>query len=148
MKIDETDLRILEVLEKDSKLSIREISKLLKKPLTTVHNRIKRLEDERIIRGYTLKLDYGLLGKTVAAFIFMTVESHGGKKISQREICEKIISHREVLNASIVAGNKDIIVKVRVDSIAKLNEFIMDFLRNIEGVDKTETMIVLEEVEK
>ncbi len=145
MKIDEKDHKILKILEKDSKLTIRQIAKVLNTPITTVHNRIKKLEEKNIIQDYTIRINHDKLGKSVVAFIFITVNNPPGKKISQQAICKKILPKDEVENISIITGNQDIIVKVRVSSIANLNKFITGYLRNIEGIDKTETMIALEE---
>lgn len=147
MKLDETDLALLEQLQKDSNLSIKQISKILKKPITTVHHRIKKLEREGIIKQYTLKLDHDKLGKSVLSYILITVNYLHDRKISQRGICDKISRNKEVEEISIITGEKDIILKVRVSSISQLNNFITHYLRNIEGIDKTQTMVVLEEIQ-
>ena len=52
----------------------------------------------------------------------------------------------EVDSADIVAGGTDMIIKVRAESMKRLNEFITEKLRNIKGIDKTQTLMVLEEL--
>jgi DNA-binding Lrp family transcriptional regulator len=146
MHLDEKDIKILEFLEENSKHNMKQLSKLLKIPPTTVYHRIKQLEQEGIIKGYTIKVDNIKLGKAISAFILITVAYHG-KKFSQREIAEKIKQRKEVESINIITGEKDIIIKIRTPTITQLNHFITDHLRNIEGIDKTDTMIVLEEIE-
>ena len=64
---------ILSLLKENSKFSSREMSDKTGIPITTIHNRIKRLEEEGIIRQYTAVLDSKKLGKTIQAFIQITV---------------------------------------------------------------------------
>jgi len=149
MKLDTKDMQILEILENDSKLSVKQISKLLKTPMTTVHNRIKRLEQSGIIKGYTLKIDYELIGKEIKAYIFSTVIQNlsTGEKLSQKSIAEKILKFPEVESVDIVTGSTDMIIIVRTRNVRELNELITSKLRKVNGVDKTQTLVVLEELE-
>ncbi|MBN1501964.1 Lrp/AsnC family transcriptional regulator [Candidatus Woesearchaeota archaeon] len=146
MKLDALDMQVLEILEKDSKLSIKQISKMVKKPITTIHNRIKKLELQGIITQYTIKLNYEKLGRAISAYILITVKYLEDNRVSQSEIGNKVKNRKEVESVSVITGEKDIIIKVRVASISQLNKLITNYLRNIEGIDKTETMIVLEEI--
>jgi Lrp/AsnC family transcriptional regulator, leucine-responsive regulatory protein len=146
LKIDDKNAQLLKLLETNSKLSIKDLSKLTKMPATTVHTRIKRLESSGIIRGYTAILDNERLGKTIGAYILISVQP-SEKKVSQQEIGKKIATREEVESVSIITGNQDIIVKARVESISKLNQFITHYIRNIDGVGKTETMIILEDID-
>ena len=72
--MDNKDEKILELLRENSKLTTHQISKKTLIPITTIHNRIKKLEQEGIIKRYTLELDNKKLGKELAAFIHITVD--------------------------------------------------------------------------
>ena len=63
--INEKDKNILSILEKDAKLSMRKIAAKVKLPVTTIHNRIKKMESLGIIEGYVVKLNKKKLGKNV-----------------------------------------------------------------------------------
>lgn len=148
MKIDETDKKILAVLKKHAKKTVSELSTIVRLPLTTVHNRIKKLEKEGVIKDYTVVLDYHKLGKEIAAYILLTadykiLQSHG---ISQSELAEKLKKHESVEEVAMITGNQDILMKVRVVSVAELNRFVTEDLRNVEGIEKTYTMLVLQEI--
>ena len=111
------------------------------------HNRIRKLNQEGIIKNYTINVDFEKLGKQLSAYILITInQSILGKKISQSQIGKRLKSFEEVESADIVAGGTDMIIKVRAESMKKLNEFITEKLRNIEGIDKTQTLMVLEEI--
>ena len=146
--LNEKDQQILTVLKDNAKLTTSQISKLIRIPITTIHNRIKKLEKEGVIKNYTLNLDFEKLGKPLKAYILITINQHplSQKKISQEEVGKKIKAIEDVESVDIVTGNTDILIQVRAISMKELNSFITHKLRNIEGVDKTQTMMVLEEL--
>lgn len=147
MKLDEKDLKILDILKKNAELTSSQISKKTGIPITTVHNRIKKLKQSGIIKNYTVNIDFEKIGKQLTAYILITVnQSMLGKKISQHNIGKKLKLFEEVESADIVAGGTDMIIKVRAESMPKLNEFITEKLRNVDGIDKTQTLMVLEEI--
>src|SRR3989344_5788391 len=145
MKLDKKDLKILEILKENSKLTTSQIYKKTNIPIKTVHNRIKKLENLGIIRSYTLKLDYNKLGKPITGFILVTINYilPDGTKIKQEHVAQEISKLEGVEEVNIMTGATDILIKVRVSSIEELNEFVIKKLRNINGVDKTQTMITL-----
>lgn len=147
IQLDKKDEKILELLKENSKLTTSQISKKTAIPVTTVHNRIKKLEKLGIIKNYTLNLNFKKLGYDIIAFILVTVTYTlpSGEKIKQEQVAQAIkkIGAEEVY---IVTGGTDIIAKVRTKNINDLNDFVIKKLRNIEGIDKTQTMIVLQEV--
>ncbi len=145
MKLDKKDLKILEILKENSKLTTSQIYKKTNIPITTVHNRIKKLGNLGIIKGYTLRLDYNKLEKPILGFILVTVNYllPDGTKIKQEEVAQKIKMLEDVEEVNIVTGVTDILIKVRTSSIEELNNFIIKKLRNINGIDKTQTMITL-----
>ncbi len=146
--LDEKDLKILDILKQNSKLTSQKIAKKINIPITTIHNRIKKLEKLGIIKGYTVKLDYKQLDKGILAYILVTVNYllPSGKKLRQEDIAKNIKKLANVEEVNIMTGVTDILVKVRVKDIDELNNFIIKKLREIDGIDKTQTMIVLSSV--
>lgn len=144
--MDEKNRMIIQALKEDSSLSHREISKKTHIPLTTVHNRIKKMHKEKLIKKYTIQVDYEKLGLTLAAYIMVTVNQQlAGRKITQQEIAKHIKKFSCVDSVDIVTGQTDLLVKIRCASIRDLDNFITKDLRSIDGIDKTVSMIVLEE---
>lgn len=146
--MDKKDFAIIKLLKENSKLSTKEISKRTKIPMTTIHNRIKKLEEEGIIKGYSCVLDYKKIGRGLAAYILITVDYRLLKALSltQHELAKKLKQNENVEEVAMITGSNDIIIKVRVPNIDVLDSFVTKELRNIEGVEKTETMVILNEL--
>lgn len=145
--MDAKDEKILAVLKENSRLSSQGISKRTAIPMTTVHNRIKKLLNEGIIEKFTVKLNPKKIGKTMAAYIMITIDYPALKqaKTSQHEVASKLKKHPVVEEAAMITGASDIILKVRVGSIEELDKFVTVELRNIYGIEKTQTIVILNE---
>lgn len=112
-----------------------------------MHHRIKKLEKAGIIKGYTVSLDNKKLGKGLAAYVLVFVDYKLLKqiKLSQHDIARKLKKHELVEETDMVTGLADIILKIRVKDIDEMDEFVTKYLRNIDGIEKTQTMVVLHE---
>jgi Lrp/AsnC family transcriptional regulator, leucine-responsive regulatory protein len=146
--MDKKDRIIIDVLKENSKLSTQQISKKTSIPITTVHHRIKKLENDGAIKKYSIVLDPKKFGKFVSAYVLITVDYKLLKEIekTQLEITQKLKSYPDVEEASMVTGGTDILIKIRVENIDELNNFVTIYLRNIEGIEKTRTMVILNEI--
>ena len=147
-QLDDKDYRILTLLRENARLTTGEMAKELGIAQTTIHNRIKRMRESGIIKRFTVDLDGKKIGRGLVAYILCTVSYHTsrGQKIDQYEVARLIKALPEVEEVSIVTGENDIIVKVALRDVDELNHFIIDELRNTEGVEKTMTSVVLTEV--
>ena len=145
--MDEKDFKILDLLKENANLTTKQIAKKTLLPITTIHNRVKKMEKEGIIKKYTALLDDKKLG-TISAYILLTVDYKllKEKKISQHQLSKRILAHKFVENASMVTGRHDIIIKVRTKNITEMDDFVTKYLRNIDGIERSETMIILNEI--
>ena len=139
--LSKKDAKILDILKKDCKLSTREISEKTDIPITTIHNRVKRMESDGIIKHYKAVVDNKKIGKNVQAFIQLSTDYR-----NQDEIARKIASIPEVEECYILTGTTDILIKVSTTDVDQVNNLIISGIRNIKGVQKTLTSIVLKEV--
>ncbi len=139
--LDKKDLEILEVVKNHAKWTTHHISKKTLIPVTTVHNRIKKLEKMGIIKGYTALLDYKKLGKAIPAFVAADVTSENQAKRAE-EILKVVEKFSEVHEAYCVTGEHDIIMRISVEDTLKLNDFLVK-VDGIRGVEKAETFIIL-----
>lgn len=146
--MDEKDKKILDILLYNSRLSNKEISRKTLIPITTIYNRRKRLEKTGIIKKYTLDLDLRKLGKMISAYILISVDYKELKlsKKTQERLGEEIRKSPYVKFVSLLAGETDLLVRVDVEDVDKLNNFVLNKLRTIPGVDKTVTMVVLKDI--
>lgn len=146
-KIDENDLRIIDLLKNDAKSSTYKIAKKTLIPVTTVHNRIKKLEKIGIIKGYTVVLDKQKLGYSVLAYVLIKGDLAylRTKKTSPLEAVEMIRKKEGVEEVHSVTGSYDLIVKIRVKNMEELNNLMIHKIREVPGVLSTETIVVLKE---
>ena len=145
--IDNKDRKIIEEMVRDSRQTTSQMSKKLNIPITTIHNRIRKLVELKVITNYTVNLNHSLLGRTIPAYIWISINYNvPGKKISQAEISSQIKKIEGIYEVCILTGGSDILVKVLVRDINELNNLVTEKLRNVPGIDKTQTSIILKEV--
>ena len=140
IKLDEIDRQILDLLIDNTRIAFTDIAKKLLISAGTVHVRVKKMEDAGIIRGSSLSLDYKKLGYTFIAYIGIYLE----KTHQTKFVLQKLESIPFVTVAHITTGKFNIFCKVRAKSTDHAKEIIFA-IDDIEGVNRTETMISLEE---
>jgi DNA-binding Lrp family transcriptional regulator len=143
-KIDDKDLKILNLLQKNCKMTAKEIAQIIDSPVTTVFAKIKRMEEFGIIKDYNAVLDANKLDKGTTAFILASV-SYGSKESaqqSQRKIAKEIAKFPEVQEVHIITGDWDMLIKVKEKEVAAIGKFVIDKLRLVEGIEKTLTCMV------
>ncbi len=144
---DEIDLRILEMLQEDSKLGIQTIASKIGKGISTVHARVKSLEERGFIKKWCAVLNPDLLDRPTLALIFVTIRYRlPGKEdvLSQKQFCREISKHPYVQEVFVLGGQYDVFLKVRTKDTAEMNRFITEFLRELPAVDRTLTMFVMD----
>lgn len=151
VKLDEKDLAILAVVQEDSKLTAKQIAKKIDAPLTTVFAKMKRMEDQGIIRGYRAIVSAEHLDAGTSAFILASVSYRSkpdGAPVSQRTVAEEIAKFAEVQEVHIITGDWDLLVKLRAENVDAVGKFVVDKLRLISGLEKTLTCMVFETVKE
>jgi Lrp/AsnC family transcriptional regulator, leucine-responsive regulatory protein len=137
-ELDATDLEILDLLQRNCKQALAEIGKQVGLTASSVVERIKKLEDAGVVRGYVALVDARALGKDVTAFIGVSISHPRAFESFEKEI----ESAADVLECHHVTGQHTLMVKVKTESTETLEQLI-DQIRRIEGVTRTETMVVL-----
>jgi Lrp/AsnC family leucine-responsive transcriptional regulator len=149
--LDKRDIEILKLLQKNCRMTAKEMAKKIGSPITTVYAKIKRMEELGVIKQYKAILDSKKLDKGAAAFILTSfVYRPGGreKPLSQRDVAKQIAAFPEVQEVHIITGGWDILIKVKADHVDTLGKFVMDKLRLIEGIENTLSCIVYETVKE
>ena len=136
------DEKILRILKENARASCKEISRKTGLPITTVHNRIKKLEESGVTRGYEAVIDAAQMGYTIMAFVLVKTH-YKGEDFSQKKILEKVVSVKGVEYAHAITGEADILLRVHARDIPDLNRITED-IGSIDGILRTATMVVLE----
>ena len=150
-KLDEKDIAILMLVQKDCKLTAREIARKIDSPITTVFAKIKRMEELGVIKEYRAVLDPKKLGCGTTAFILASVTygvRNGERPFSQRDRAAEIAKFPEVQEVHIITGDWDLLIKLRAESVDSIGQFVIDKLRFIKGIEKTLTCMVFETVKE
>ncbi|MEM4603648.1 MAG: Lrp/AsnC family transcriptional regulator, partial [Candidatus Nezhaarchaeales archaeon] len=122
-KLDEIDKAILRELVNDARLSFREIARRIGVSTATVASRVKRMEEEGVIKGYTTIVDVEKLGYDVAALIEIVISR--GKVVDIEDEIAKMPNVQAVYD---VTGQSDAIIIARFKSRAELSKFIKKLL--------------------
>jgi DNA-binding Lrp family transcriptional regulator len=147
MKLDEKDRAILALMQKNCKLTAKEISRKINSPITTVFAKVKRMEELGIITGYKAILDPQKLNSGTTAFILASVSYRTRDNqtlISQRDIAKEIAKFPEVQEVHIITGDWDILIKIKAADVDAVGKFVLDKLRLIKGIERTLTCMVFE----
>jgi len=137
--IDAVDMKLLKELKENSRENIATLSKKLGIPRTTVHYRIKKLINEGVIEKFTIKPNYKKLNLGTTAFILIRYNPDSG--LTQREIAKKIAQIDGVHEVHIIAGEWDLLVKIRAPSAEDIGKVVVDKLREVKGIGQTVTMV-------
>jgi len=137
MELDKTDERILKNLMVDARLSARQLALKLGISTVTVLSRIKKLEREKIIKGYTALIDHEKLGYNLTAIIEII-----GKKDKIIDMEVEISKIENVCGVYDITGNTDTLVIAKFKSRNELSEFVKG-LASIQNIENTITHVVL-----
>jgi Lrp/AsnC family leucine-responsive transcriptional regulator len=138
--IDDIDLKILGILQSDGRTSHAEVARKVGLVASAVHERVKKLEERGIVRGYSARLDPGALGQKLLAFVFLKVAETG----SSNEVATALARIPEVLELHHVAGEDCYLLKVRTADTESLGRLIRERFRAIAQVQSSRSTIVLE----
>ena len=135
---DETDEKILEFLQKDSRESFVEIGKKLKMSESAVRRRVKNMVDNGIIEKFTVQVGEA---NSTSAIVLISVDS----SVDTAKVSTKLTKLSDVKTVYEITGQYDISVIVRAQNITEINKCIDD-LRKIPGVIDTNTVIILKTI--
>lgn len=142
MEFDEIDTKILKNLLVDARLSARQLAYKLGLSTVTVLTRIKKLEQKKIIKGYTTNLDHQILGYDITAIVEVTTTK--GKML---EIEDKIAENQNVCAVYDITGHADVLVIGKFKNRDELSHFVKN-LSTIPNVENTNTHIVLNTIKE
>ena len=142
MKIDDKDTQILKHLLLDSRQSARQLSLRMGVSTVTMISRMKKLEQQKIIQGYSVRLDHELLGYNITAIIEITTNQ--GKMLE----IENVISKKEnVIAVYDITGNADTMIIAKFKNRGTLSDFIKK-ISAIPNIRNTVTHIVLNTIKE
>lgn len=141
VEIDAVDRRLLTLLAADARISQRRLARELRMSPPAIGERIARLERAGVIRGYTVTVDWAVLGYVTC---YLAVSAVQGAE--QAPIMAALRELPEVEDIIVITGSIDMLAKVRVRDHAHLRQLLLEQVWQIEGLQRTETFLSLAEM--
>jgi Lrp/AsnC family transcriptional regulator for asnA, asnC and gidA len=141
LEIDKLDLEIISILTENAFTPYTEIAKKLIVSGGTIHVRMTKLEKMGVIKSRTLLIDYTKMGYDLTAYIGVYLQ----KGSAYKKVITKLKQIPEILEAHYTTGNYSIFLKVVCRNTHHLRNVLNDHIQQIEGIERTETILSLEE---
>lgn len=138
MDIDDTDIEILDILQRNGRRPVTSISEEIGLSTAAVHKRINRLEEEGVIQEYRTILDLDALDVSAQAVIRIEFEQ---KKVD--ETLDHFKSMDSVQAIRLVAGRWDVIVRIYAEDVSTLREIMFEEIKKMDGISQSEMEVIL-----
>ncbi|RAJ36964.1 Lrp/AsnC family transcriptional regulator [Pedobacter cryoconitis] len=141
---DPVDKKILKVLQADARLNTKQIAGKIGLTVTPTYERLKKIEQSGVVKEYVALLDREKIGKTIVAFINVSLQLHSKPLINVFE--RAIVKVPEVMECFHVAGNFDYLLKVVVKDMNSYQNFLSNKLATIENIAHVQSSFVMTEI--
>lgn len=139
--LDDTDKKILELLQNNAKMTIREIAAQLNLSTTPIFDRIKRLEKNHIIVKHVALLDKTKIDKKLTCFVQISIKDHSLALV--KEFTRKVNSLDEVMECYHISGDADYMIKVVVRDMDEYNDFLLSKMSKVPNIYRHKTQFAL-----
>jgi Lrp/AsnC family leucine-responsive transcriptional regulator len=141
MPLDKFDLAILSALQQDARASLQDISARVGLSTTPCWTRIKRMESEGVIRGYTVRIDPAAVGFAETVLVQVTLESHTDETLE--EFGRVLAEIPEVIEAYLISGDYDYLIRIAVRDTRDYERLLRERLYKIPGIRHSKSSFVL-----
>jgi Lrp/AsnC family transcriptional regulator for asnA, asnC and gidA len=141
LNLDKLDYQIIQHMMEDAEISYADLGKKLFVSGGTIHVRIKKLQEMGIVKGTRLAVDTRKLGYNVIAFVGIYLE----KSSLYDSVAKELMKIPEVVRLNYTTGNYSMFVEIACKDINQLRYVLHDQMQKIKGIERTETLISLEE---
>lgn len=141
LNLDKLDYQIIHEMINDAGISYADLGKKLFVSGGTIHVRIKKLEEQGVVKGTKLKVDLKTLGYDVIAFVGIYLE----KSSLYDTVAKELQKIPEIVRVNYTTGNYSMFAEIICRDINQLRFILHDELQKIKGIERTETLISLEE---
>ena len=142
--MDNFDKKILDFLQKNAKLTAKEIANKISLSQTPIYERVKKLEKLGIIKNYVAILDSEKLGKSFIVYMNITIKDHSNAP--RQKFIDSISSLKDVTELYHTSGSFDFLAKVRFASVKEYRDFLVNEIATVDNISDIDSQIVLEEI--
>jgi DNA-binding Lrp family transcriptional regulator len=142
--VDRVDSKILQLLSQDGRISWRDLAERVGLSLTPTLRRIRRLEQERVISGYSARIDEQRLGFGITMYVLVTLERQTEETLKVFE--RRIADVPEVMSCYLMTGDADYILRIVISDLQSYQRFMLDVLTRIPGVSRIQSSLAIKPV--
>ncbi|OFY99984.1 MAG: hypothetical protein A3K10_08625 [Bacteroidetes bacterium RIFCSPLOWO2_12_FULL_31_6] len=142
--MDDFDKKILDFLQKNAKLTAKEMSSKLALSQTPIYERIKKLEKMGVIKDYVALLDGEVINKGFIVFMNITIKEQN--HTSRKKIIDSLSKIKEISELYNTSGSYDFLAKVRFANVKEYREFLVNQITVLDNISDIDSQIVLEEI--
>lgn len=139
--LDEKDLSILKLLQENARITVKEISEKIHLSTTPVHERIKRMEANGVIKQYATLLDHTKVKRGLMVICYVSLKQHS--KNAGAQFIERILALKEVTECFSISGEYDFMLKVMTEDMNTYYDFHVNKLSQIENMGHTQSVFVM-----
>lgn len=144
MQMDTVDVRLLNLLQENAKITHKQLSLQLNLSATAIYERIKKMERAGVIEKYTALLNRKLLGRELMVFTHVRLVRHSQENIADFE--QEIALINEINECYHISGDYDYILKMTFHDMDDYREFMLKKLTTIPSIGNTHSIFVINEV--
>jgi Lrp/AsnC family leucine-responsive transcriptional regulator len=145
-ELDRTDRRILDLLQKDGRISMTELAGKVGLSATPCTERVRRLEREGVITGYHARVNPQALGKNLLVFVEIKLSAKSGEVFDR--VKKELLFVPEVMECHLVSGDFDYLVKARITEMGEYRRLLGNILLKLPSAAESRSYVVMEELKE
>lgn len=145
-ELDRIDLKILDILQRDGRISITELAEQISLSATPCSERVKRLEREGVITGYHARVKPAALGLNLLVFLEIKLSAKSGDVFDK--VKQELLYVPEVMECHLVSGEFDYLVKARLSEMNEYRRLLGEILKRLPASATSHSYVVMEEIKE
>jgi len=139
--LDQKDLAILRLLQHNARITVKEISDKVHLSTTPVHERIKRMEENGVIKQYATLVDHAKVKKNLMVICYVSLKQHN--KTAGAKFIKAIHEMNEVIECYNISGEFDFMLKIAVENMDAYYDFHVNKLSEVENIGNVQSAFVM-----
>nr|WP_315847466.1 winged helix-turn-helix transcriptional regulator [uncultured Achromobacter sp.] len=144
--LDRIDLKILEILQREGRISVTELADRVSLSATPCSDRVKRMEREGVITGYHARVNPAALGKNLLVFLEIKLSAKSGDVFDK--VKKELLYVPEVMECHLVSGDFDYLVKARLTEMNEYRRLLGEILKRLPASAESRSYVVMEEIKE
>lgn len=144
--LDRIDLKILEILQREGRISVTDLAERVSLSATPCSDRVKRMEREGVITGYHARVNPAALGKNLLVFLEIKLSAKSGDVFDK--VKQELLYVPEVMECHLVSGDFDYLVKARLTEMNEYRRLLGEILKRLPASAESRSYIVMEEIKE